>query len=133
MRFLVPAAAAVLGMISLCVTTSRDPILVSHHTVWLNAATLLARLFFALLPALLALGVTVAASRRTRAAKVLLSDLFAGLMLGLLPAKSIRTDGGTTIYSAVFYRVTFYHALDFSEPSGYRTGTEWCMFPWNYL
>jgi hypothetical protein len=53
---------------------------------------------------------------------IILSAVLALVLL--FPQMYGVTDGGTVIYRAILYRVTFRHSIDEREPSGYRTGTE---------
>ena len=51
------------------------------------------------------------------------------LVLLLIPARLALKDGGTIIYHAALYRLTFYHSLDDRYPSGFYEATAVSVFP----
>lgn len=75
---------------------------------------------------------------------IILVTLTIILLFGLIPHKNISKDGGTIEYSAVFYKVIFWHKINpdakydkegyyvESEESQYLTGTSFYIFPFNF-
>lgn len=52
---------------------------------------------------------------------------------GPLPVRSVVKTGGSTVYASAAYRITFYHKLDDTRPTGYRTDTEIKVFPFHFI
>jgi len=50
-------------------------------------------------------------------------------VLLLIPMRMGFKDGGTVMYQAVLYRLTFYHSFDNRYPSGYYEATAFSIFP----
>lgn len=57
--------------------------------------------------------------------------LISVLIVLLFPIKSTIWDGGTIEYRSLLYRVIKWHKLDNYYESGYKTGTEIYIFPFN--
>ena len=55
------------------------------------------------------------------------------LAILLIPVPSTLKDGGTKVYTAVLYRIVIWHQLDEDVRGGYRTGTEFEIFPFHFL
>jgi len=64
-------------------------------------------------------------------------------LIGLIPIKALRDDGGTVEYAAVFYRFILWNQkyaevednsdlLDIKYRTGYHTGTSIYVFPFNF-
>ena len=51
------------------------------------------------------------------------------VLLMLVPIKTGLKDGGTIMYQAVLYRLTFYHSFDDRYPSGFYEATAFSVFP----
>lgn len=64
--------------------------------------------------------------------KTVIIILIVLFILLIIPVPLKLKDGGTTTYNAVLYRIVVWHALDENEPSGYKTGTEFHIFPFNF-
>jgi len=65
--------------------------------------------------------------------KVIIVIAAAILLLALFtPIKSSVNDGGTTVYSAILYKVIIWHQIDYHIPGGFKTGTEIHFFPNNF-
>ena len=118
----VPLALAALGVMRLallCVFGVAEEL--EDHGFWENAATLSAHLFLGSLPALGALAVWALFRLRRRwigalltAAFVLVFPFFVGT----------ANDGGSRLYGAALYDITFLHRLPEGEGQPYVTGTE---------
>lgn len=50
----------------------------------------------------------------------------------IFPIKQIYKDGGTKTYTSLTYKIIFWNKLDDSLDSGYRTGTDFYLFPNNF-
>lgn len=55
------------------------------------------------------------------------------IALLLIPIPLAYKDGGTKSYNAVLYKIIVWNALDENEPGGYRTGTDFYIFPFNFV
>ena len=51
------------------------------------------------------------------------------LVLMLIPMRFAFKDGGTIMYQAVLYRLTFHHSIDDRYPSGFYEATTFGIFP----
>lgn len=54
------------------------------------------------------------------------------LVLLLVPYPFRAHDGGTVVYQAILYRVIVWHRYDDTKPGGFKTGTEFYIFPTNF-
>lgn len=61
----------------------------------------------------------------------IIAILLAVLLLCCIPIKMTYKDGGTVKYQALFWSYTRYHRL--MEDGGFFEGTEFCVFPFNFL
>jgi len=51
----------------------------------------------------------------------------------LFPIKESCKDGGTVKYSAILYRLTFWHSMNDNYESGFYEATEFKIFPFNWI
>ena len=122
----VPAVLAALGILRTGLLCALDwPYGVAEelagHGFWENAAPLAAHLFLGCLPALGALVVWALFRLRRRWAAVLLAAAFVLVFPFYI---GIIRDGGSRVYGAVLYDLTFLHRLPEAEGLPYVTGTE---------
>lgn len=125
---LLPGALLLGTIVLLIVQTTRDTSL-PYHTFWENVLTGAARFFLYNIMT----GILCAIYGIRRVTRKGIKVLLVVLIFAIIPFPVTANDGGTTLYNAVLYRITFLHRIDQTQPTGYRTGTTVDPFPINFI
>ena len=124
---ILPSALLILTVLFLIIGISNDEAL-SYHTWGENIVTVLARFFLYNILTLVLLGIYGIC----RINRVGLKILLIALILSMISFPVSQNDGGTVVYCAVLYRITFLHRIDDTQTTGYLTGTTVYVFPFNF-
>ena len=125
--FLLPLVSIVVSLIRLGAFFFNRTL--AEYTLGEGILTVVARLFVYNILTLILLGIIALKRSKRVGFKVLLVLL----MLAIIPFPLMANDGGTVVYNATLYRITFLHRMDDTRPSGFRDGTYVDVFPFNYM
>lgn len=126
--FILPGVFLLLSVILLIVFIIKDNTL-QYQSLGENLITIFARFFIYSIPTLILISVYFICRAKSKALKALII----AFIIAILPMRLTANDGGSNVYQAMLYRITFIHRFDDMEPSGYKTGTNVHLFPVYFL
>lgn len=104
--------------------------IILENTVMENIVSVIARLFIFNILTISMLGIYC--FRRCNL-KTWMKSLIVVFIIGIYPVSMMQSDGGTTVYFSIVYKIEFSHSFDNKSPSGYDTRTNVHVFPFNWF